>query len=124
MTTRPQIGTWLGSVALDNHEPTRDFARIFGEVYAANDTAPQTVVLTPGADLKDAHRAVYLLDDGQTIRPHYVAGWNREDTTIYLHPFPTSTGTRPDGRPVDMSNWFLGPRRAYHVKLRNITGEW
>jgi hypothetical protein len=37
---------------------------------------------------------------------------------IFLAPFPVNGGLRPDtGRPVDMSNWMIGPRRTYHLKV-------
>ena len=135
MATQPIVGSFSATVALDNHTPTRNVANVAATIHAADPDSgrPQTVRLAAHG-LKDMHRAVYLLDDGQTIRPHYVAGWAntdpRSDVTttldvVYLHPFPTSTGTRPDnGRPVDMSTWALGPRRAYHVKLHDVSGEW
>lgn len=65
---------------------------------------------------------MYLIDDGATVFVYYVAGWSHGDSItpriLMLHPFPLSVGTRPDnGRPIDMSTWMLGPRRAYHLKV-------
>lgn len=68
-----------------------------------------------GQDLKDDAKAVYLWDDGTRVLPLYVAGWT--STELILKPLPLSVGTRPDGRPVDMSGWALTPTRVYHLKV-------
>lgn len=108
---------------LDSHEPTRNQAA--GELEEWRHRDGRVVrSLTDGQQLKDAHRAVYLMDDGRTVAPWYVAGWSKENT-ITLTPFPVNVnedGTprlradRPE--PVDYSTWALGPRRAYHLKVR------
>jgi hypothetical protein len=62
----------------------------------------------------------HTFDDGHDVTPLYVTGW-QEDGNTFLRRFPLSEGTRPDnGRPVDMSGWALGPRRAYHLKATPI----
>jgi hypothetical protein len=131
MGVMPIIDVWTGTIRADNYEPVpRDHYWVTGTVHKADlDTGrPETVVITTTNTIKDMHRAVYLLDDGTSVRPHYVAGWasasSRSEITtqadrVYLHPFPLSGGTRPDsGQPIDMSGWALGPRRCYHVKIR------
>jgi len=101
---------------MDNYDPPRETRALSATVYAATDVHPETVALD-ASSLRDSTRAVYLLDDGATVRPHYVAGWDKAGM-LWLQPFPLSQGTRPDnGRPVDMSSWAIGPRRCYHVKI-------
>lgn len=135
---RPKRLRW--HTALDNYEPMpRDMA--YGRAIEYNIRNPQRdergVMLyaeeTPrgwpeGVQLKDAKRAVYILDDGQTVRPMYVAGYQEGNPSplhpdgcepfIILHPFPTN-GPRADGQGMaDFSTWMLGPRRAYHLKVQ------
>ncbi len=83
---------------------------------------------------KDATDAFYLVDDGRTVRPMYVIGYqpggpsplypNGTAQNILIAPFPTEFThdgkriERADGRgPVDFQTWTLGPRRAYHLKM-------
>jgi hypothetical protein len=109
------------SVAIDNHEPTRDF--VHGVLVETLNDHDAIRIDDPNAlGLKDWQRSNYLIDTGDAITVYYVAGWNeqpRDDAAPYvlLHPFPTNGGTRPDGRPVDYSTWMLGPRRTYHFKV-------
>lgn len=78
-------------------------------------------------DWREPHRALYIIDDGASIRPMYVAGWQAETHVeeIYLDTFPLNV--TPDGeprvrhdngRPMDFSTWMLERRGAYHVKVR------
>jgi hypothetical protein len=123
VTTGPRapIGRIHWSTVTDNHPTPRGYASGEADVYAADvdGTRPETITLLGADALRDAHRAVYLVDDGATVRPFYVAGWSPDGATIHLHPMPTADGRiRPDnGRPVDFSSWVLGPRRAYHLKV-------
>lgn len=97
-----------------------------------------------GIPLGNAIKSIALFDNGQSVQPYYCAGWNAYETDkqrdpslhfgatgpyVLWHPFPLSQGTRPDnGRPVDMSHWMLGPRRAYHFKVTPLYlhsgGDW
>ena len=110
--------------ALDNHEPRRAEASGTLDRYAHPVTDVPTIVLRETSDLREPTNAVYLVDDGDTVEPWYVAGWNPRDPGIILNPFPVNPGgerTRPDnGRPIDYSAWSLGPRRAYHLKVRPV----
>jgi len=113
MPTAPIVDVWIGSIAADNHEPTRNFYSITAEVYAPmEDTSGQCVVITTTDEIKDFHRATYLIDNGEVVVPHYVGGWNKTLTRVFLYPFPAN----PDGR--HYSTWALGPRRSYHVKVQ------
>jgi hypothetical protein len=76
---------------------------------------------------REPHRALYAIDDGVTVRPMYVSGWQGATHVeeIYIGTFPVDVnedGTprlRSDnGRPVDFSNWLLSASRAFHVKVR------
>lgn len=110
--------------ALDNYEPMpRTTGSSLLEEWQAKDG---TLIyrLVGWQREKDAMRAVYLLDDGRSVRPYYVAGYSQERDRITLHQFPTNyrpDGTRKvradNGQPVDHGTWMLGPRRAYHLKL-------
>lgn len=118
-----------GYVALDNYEPAaRSFARIECFTYDMDDDRGSGWVISDVTDLRDAHKAIYLMDDGRTVQPFYVAAWHPEGEHVILHPFPTNVDgegnprIRPDnGRPVDFDTWQLGPRRCYHVKLRKLS---
>lgn len=118
-----------GYIALDNYEPVaRSFERV--ECYSydlGDDVRGSGWVLDHAYHLRDATKAIWLMDDGRTVQPFYVASWHEEHQHIILHPFPVKVnddGTprlrANDGRPVDFSNWQLGPRRAYHVKLTRV----
>jgi hypothetical protein len=91
--------------------------------------------------LRHATNAVYLLDFGDAVTPYYVAGWHEDFPYVMIHPFPTTEEIcrecgielteREEGcdacyrrkqrngfRPTTYGSWALGPRTAYHVKLR------
>jgi hypothetical protein len=122
------IDSWTGWVTTDNYDPPRERVLVKADVYAPEGWRPEPVVALEVSQLKDGHRAVYLIDDGSTVRPHYVGGWAAsgeasEITTqrdvVWLYPFPVNPDgrTRPDGRVFDYSTWALGPKRCYHVKV-------
>lgn len=116
------------SCALDNHEPTRSFAsgRAWFYTFPADDPRGEGLVLTGHEGLRGATDALYLIDDARTVRPYYVAGWGQDGGHVLLQPFPTEYnehGERrlraDDGQPVSFGSWMLGPRRAYHLKVRD-----
>lgn len=100
----------------DNHDPSRTWDHGYGVRHDSG------FVFWPSAEVRDAHRAVYVLDDGRHAVPHYVTGWGERRGEVYLEPFPTNPdgadrrADRPD-EPVDYSGWALGPTRAYHLKI-------
>jgi hypothetical protein len=106
------------TAAADNYEPVpRNYLR--GTLETFHRSAHKSDVLLIDNPPNDAHKAIYVLDFGAGVKVRYVAGWNGEK--FFLQPFPLSVGTRPDnGRPVDMSGWMLGPRRAFHLKLKEV----
>lgn len=118
---------FVGSIALDNYEPVpRTIATVQAWRYDVQPAHPAPAdgarlgwILDPAIGvLRRAQASIYLMDTGTEVTVCYVAGWHPGGTHLILHPFPLSRGTRPDnGQPVDMSNWFFGPRLAYHVKL-------
>lgn len=119
----PQGFSW--STALDNYEPTRNHGSGKGTRYIMD--GEMRIRLEDGIDdLKDGVNAAYFVDDGRTVVPMYVAGWQPGNPShpegcapsILLHPFPTNGRIRPDnGRPADFSSWMLGPRKAFHLKV-------
>jgi hypothetical protein len=114
----------VGTVALDNYEPCPRGVMSL-DCYAYDiDGRTSGYVIDGAMRLRDGNRAVYLIDDGRTVVPHYVAAWHPDGSHVIAHAFPTNydaDGNRvtraDDGRPVDYGTWMLGPRRAYHVKL-------
>ena len=60
----------------------------------------------------ELNESLYLIDNGKSVEPFYVAGWSTDDThNLYLHSFPT--GPR-------MTGWSLSPRKAFHVKVTGV----
>lgn len=104
------------TAAADNYDVPRGY--LYGTLETGHGIDKTYDVLTFEAAPKDASHAIYVLDYGTSVEARWVAGWASEDLSrIYLQPFPLSVGTRPDGRPIDMSTWMLGPQRAFHLKL-------
>lgn len=118
------------SCALDNYEPCpRSWAT--GPAYRfIGHSGDEEWLIENVTSLKDSKSAVYIIDDGRTVRPLYVAGWHWDHDYILGHHFPTSFDADgsprlrdDDQRPVDFTNWQLGPRRAYHLKIQQLTEE-
>lgn len=113
-----------------NYDPPRpDDTRHFTLYRYVHPTTDKPGAVIPGGLdlLRDVTNAVFLLDDGRTVEPFYVAGWHHRTRDVMLHPFPTNYdrhGQRlirdDNGRPVDHGPWSLGPRRAYHVKIAAV----
>lgn len=74
----------------------------------------QTVYWLDAPDIPDAHRCIYLLDDGGDVRAYYVAGWSSGDDitprAVLLYPMSHTRG-------YQVNAWRMGPRRAYHLIL-------
>jgi hypothetical protein len=114
---------------LDNHFPApRDTAQGVAYSYTKFDSYhegddPRIVIF--GAEVfKHMEKANFLVDDRRTVRPYYVSGYSPPDFEsrhVILSPFPTnfhrdgSPVLRPDGTPVNMANWQVGPRVTYHL---------
>ena len=114
--------------ALDSYEPTRNFANMRADVYDADPNVPndsETIVLYV-AGTPIGTRSMFILDDGETVVPYYIAGWRMESQGELEHPylilkrFPTNH-TRPDGREANFQSWMLGPRHCYHLKVKGVT---
>lgn len=117
--------------AVDNHDPTRDYATGDLYAYSLDDSRGSGIILEmTGGALRDAKHATYLVDDGRTVTPFYVAGWNDDRGYVMLHPFPTNYEAdgsprlrANDRRPVDFGSWMLGPRRSFHLKATRAQKE-
>lgn len=108
----------------DNHEPTHLYRAGVGWTYQLDEDRRGIILSVANTTMIDWHKAIYIMDDGVTARPFYVAGYKKPEHFAILHSFPTNfkaDGTPKvrarDGRPVDYSNWMLGPSRAYHLKI-------
>lgn len=105
---------------LDNHEPVhRRSAGGYGVAYKRCDGAAG-FKFWPGNEVTEARRAIYIVDDGKTAVPYYVAGWKDEQAAVFLQAFPVNPDgrTRSDnGQVIDYSGWVMGPRRVYHLKV-------
>lgn len=129
------------SAALDNYQPVpRRWASGYAQWYSTDDVT-HAVVLWDTEQLRDASDSVYLIDDGDTVRPYYVSGHPANGESLWLNPFPTTVHgcseclieftEREEGcdscysrkqrngfRPITFETWSLGPRRAYHLKVK------
>ena len=119
---------YRGTVAADNYEPAPRTVVIVNCYFYSTETVTDGLIIDDARQLRDYTHAVYLIDDGRTVRPYYVAAWHPEGDYVIAHPFPTnytadgSPQPRVDGLPVNYDSWQLGPRRAYHVKVRETAG--
>jgi hypothetical protein len=113
------------TTVLDNHEPPRDTAH--GNLYTYNrtDRAGEGIVIEDASDMREPHKCSFIIDDGRTVKVFYVASWNPDTHDLILHRLPVNfeeDGSpilrADDQRPVDYSDWVLGPRRCYHLKVR------
>jgi hypothetical protein len=114
--------------ALDGFEPPRkeNYGRLYLYVHPTKDTPGIKIKDVEANQFSDATKAIYLIDDGKTVVPHYVVGWRNSAGLAHgalefllLEPFPTNPDDRraSDGRVIDFMDWALGPRRAYHLKV-------
>lgn len=134
-TTREFMNTWdAANIAsreirrwnclLDNRERSDDFGFGFGIAYTYANTGDDGFMLWPDVRMKQPVKAVYIMDFGDRVLPYYVTGWQTAEDglidRVFLGAFPVNGKIRPDnGRPADYSNWKLGPRKAYHLKVTN-----
>lgn len=104
--------------ALDNYSPARSYATGEGWEFRPPQQGEAGGIVLDGARiLRFALRAVYLIDDGDSVRPFYVVcfGPGGEDPVV-LHQFPLVGDPASHSVLVDPSAWHLGPRPAYHLK--------
>jgi len=136
---RDVVDLWW-SATLDNHEPARSWGSGYAQEYST-DHGTRSIVLWDSEELRDADKCVFLIDDGDTVRPYYVSGHPADNESLWLKPFPTtihacdecgieftereeacdscySRKQRNGFRPIEFGTWSLGPRRAYHLKVR------
>lgn len=111
-------------VALDNHEPARRVHDGVLRTFTRRDGKPVIEIPFPEIVFGQGftNESLFLVDDGKTVVPHYISGWNdtREEQPIWLSPFPTNPRgeTRPDnGKVIDYSDMLWGPRKTYHLKV-------
>jgi hypothetical protein len=113
--------TFTFAAALDNYAPVhRSQANGSGEVWTMHDGRERLAIVDAEDLFKDAFKALYLLDDGSTVTPYYVAGYNpvARPGVVFLQTFPVNGGIREDnGRPANFDTWMLGPARTYHLKI-------
>ncbi len=111
---------------LDAYDTPRTVAHGYAVSYNTPDGGTRAIAIHWGSfdavgerRLSDLHRSVFIIDDGASAVPHYVAGWSPESGCMYLHPYPTNpTGaTRPDGRTIDYDGWFVSARTCYHLRV-------
>jgi hypothetical protein len=117
---------------LDSHAVTRAWVGGYAVRYTAKNDAGRALAIwsddfhemsaTARAKLLNA---VFLIDDGRTVVPHYVTGWSpaSQSGLIFLHPFPTNPDgrTRSDnGRVIDYDDWFVSARRCYHLRVSPV----
>lgn len=112
-------------VNLDNYDPAREEGTGTLEPRPIPDDRTAYILTGDLLAEKDIHKGVFLLDNGSSVTCWYAGGWSIGMSRIYLYPFPVNVND--DGTPrlradrpeqVDYASWALGPRRAYHLKIR------
>lgn len=56
---------------------------------------------------KEFERSLFILDDGYSVKPYYVAGFNPDKTSLFIH--PVSSGMTQ----------YMEPRKTYFLTLTN-----
>lgn len=112
------------TVALDNYEPVPR-AWESGRLVAWDDH-DETRYYIRGDSAMVRGEFMVILDDGVTITPLWSGGHNAGNPAplypegsspkVMLFPFPVNHVTE-SGKAADFSNWQLGPRRCYHLKV-------
>lgn len=120
---------------LDNYSPARRMAYGYAVEYVrANGQNGMTLWRTDfGAvgtrTYDELIRALFIVDNGRSATPFDPCGWapSADADQLFIMPFPleyNADGSRrtraDDGRPVDMSGWYVGPRRTYHLKVSEV----
>jgi hypothetical protein len=124
--------------AMDNYEPVPRKVE-YGRLVEYDDPdlevtgQPRYMRSTRRSDIPEG--SIVIIDDGLTARPYYGGGGNPgtpaplypegSEPREILCPFPVNPDgkTRPDRvfpdreQVIDYSNWMLGPRKAYHLKI-------
>lgn len=125
-------GHLRATAAIDRYEPPRSHANVMIEEihWPPSDdgfTGAELVIIGGLSAFRLARKAVWIIDDGQTVRPYYTVMYHETEDTVGLKSFPThfradgSREIRPDnGREVDMSGWMIGPATAYHLKVTGV----
>ena len=112
---------------VNNYEDRRSDEAVC-EVFTYRQGDSDRAVIPSGLDhFPHAPKCLFLLDDGHSVRPFYVTGWNENGRDLMLSEFPTNydeTGAHklcPDGRKVSFGMWMLGPRTCYHLKVVQVS---
>ena len=56
---------------------------------------------------KEFERSLFILDDGYSVKPYYVAGWSADKSALFIH--PVSGGMTE----------YMAPRKTYFLTLTN-----
>lgn len=104
---------------LDNHNPAHEYFR--GEVTVVRSRVnpnEKLYVLTTNeafmGEIMEGIPPIFLLDDGESVLPLFISGWSANMLSVNLSLFPSTQQT--DSNSED-SNWALGPRLAYHLRV-------
>lgn len=93
---------------LDNYRPVpRDNGAGFVVKYR-NNHVEEAYVLFHDDQFGDSRALSFLIDDGETVKPFYLASWNESGGFFILHPIQPGIHD-------------LGPRKTYHVKVNSLT---
>lgn len=119
------------AVSLDNYEPVRTVECGCLVTYdGLNEISGHKLIMLSDqrTDMVTAN-AVFIVDDGRQAVPYWCgAAHSGNPAPLYpegcephviLFPFPVNPRqvARLDGRIVDYSDWMLGPRKVYHLKI-------
>ena len=56
---------------------------------------------------KEFERSLFILDDGYSVKPYYVAGYSADKTELFIHPLSAGTSE------------YMGARKTYFLTLTN-----
>lgn len=99
--------------AYETHDK-RSIQEWFHAVKTENHSGPVTVLFHMEETWKDYREALYVIDDGQEVTPHYVAGWNVTGGFLMLSPIV------PASRNPHLA-YLNTPRRTYFAYTSRFT---
>lgn len=98
------ISVMRWETALDNHGPTREYGAGYAVKYT-HDIVDEGYVLFHDEQFGKDRKFLFLIDDGNKVRPFYLAGWNESGGFFILHPFLSGIVQ-------------FGPRKMYHIQVK------
>lgn len=97
------ISVMVWNSPLDNHNPTREYGSGYAVQYT-HDNVDWGYALFHDGQFGTGRKLAFLIDDGKSVRPFYLAAHNESGGYFILHPFPIGQD--------------FGPRKMYHLSVK------